>query len=156
MCIRDSFMGVLQVGRANYARMTDVANLSPAVRDAVYQNIRTLAMQPVGSKFRPELTATRADVAMAVLAGARVPQYLAGQPLYPDVRDSVTRVFVESVQSVESGAIFPDVVTGSQFRPYEGVTRISAAVALVRAAGLRSEAEAKAGTPLAFLDAASV
>jgi serine protease AprX len=150
------FMGVLQVGRANYARMTDVANLSPALRDAIYQNIRTLAMQPVGSKFRPELTATRADVAMAVLAGARVPQYLAGQPLYPDVRDSVTRVFVESVQSVESGAIFPDVVAGSQFRPYEGVTRISAAVALVRAAGLRSEAEAKAGTPLAFLDAASV
>ena len=150
------FMGVLQVGRANYAPMTDVANLSPAVRDAINQNIRTLAMQPIGSKFRPELTATRADVAMAVLAGARVPQYLAGQPLYPDVRDLVTRVFVESVQSVESGAIFPDAVTGGQFRPYEGVTRISAAVALVRAAGLRSEAEAKAGTPLAFLDAATV
>ena len=39
-----------------------------------------------------------------------------------------------------------------QPRP-EGVTRLVAAVALVRAAGLRSEAEAKANTPLSFLDA---
>jgi hypothetical protein len=36
------------------------------------------------------------------------------------------------------------------------VTRLAAAVALVRAAGLRSEAEAKAGTPLAFLDASTI
>ena len=36
------------------------------------------------------------------------------------------------------------------------MTRLAAAVALVRAAGLRSEAEAKAGTPLAFLDASGI
>ena len=36
------------------------------------------------------------------------------------------------------------------------MTRIAAAVALVRAAGLRSQAEAKAGMPLAFLDAATI
>ena len=150
------FTGVLEVGRANYARMTDVSNLSLGLREAIYQNIRTLAMQPIGPKFRPELTATRADVTMAVVAGAQVPQYVAGQPLYSDVQDSITRLFVESAQSAASGSIFPDASPGSQFRPNEGVTRISAAVALVRAAGLRAEAEAKAGAPLAFLDAAAV
>lgn len=150
------FSGVLQVGRANYARMSDVGNLHPDLREAIYQNIRSLAMQPIGSRFRPELTATRADVAMALVAGAKVPQYLAREPIHPDVQDRATRLFVESVQTASSGSIFPDAAPGSQFRPYAGVTRIAAAVALVRAAGLRSEAEARAGTPLAFLDATSV
>lgn len=149
------FAGVVQVGRASYAPMSDVNSLHPTIRDAIFQNIRTLAMQPIGSKFRPELTATRADVAMALVAGAQVPQYLAGQSLYQDVQDPVTRVFVESVQSSPNGSFFTDA-SGGRFRPNEGVTRIAAAVALVRAAGLRAEAEAKSGTPLAFLDAASV
>ena len=150
------FNGVLQVGRASYAPLTDIGSLSPAVREAIYQNIRTLAMQPNGSAFRPDKTATRADVAMALVAGAQVPQYLAGQPLYSDVQDLTTRLFVESVQSQSNGSIFPDASPGAQFRPNEGVTRLTAAVALVRAAGLRSEAEAKAGTPLTVLDASLV
>ncbi|HET6670380.1 MAG TPA: S8 family serine peptidase [Pyrinomonadaceae bacterium] len=151
-----TFNGVLQVGRASYAPLNDIGSLSPAVREAIYQNIRTLAMQPNGSSFRPDRTATRADVAMALVAGAQVPQYLAGQPLYSDVQDLTTRLFVESVQSPSNGSIFPDASPGDQFRPNEGVSRLTAAVALVRAAGLRAEAEAKAGTPLAVLDASLV
>ena len=150
------YTGVLQVGRANYATMMDVSSLNPAVREAIFQNIRTLAMRPIGSNFKPELTATRADVAMALVAGAQVPQYVAAQPLYSDVTDLTTRLFVESAQSISGGAVFPDSVPGSQFKPNQGVTRIAAAVALVRAAGLRSQAEAKAGMPLAYLDAATI
>ena len=150
------FSGVLQVGRASYAPLNDISTLSPAIRDAIYQNIRTLAMQPNGASFKPDRTATRADVAMALVAGAQIPQYLAGQPLYSDVRDLTTRLFVESVQSHSNGSIFPDASTGAQFRPNDGITRLTAAVALIRAAGLRSEAEARAGMPLAVLDAASV
>ena len=130
--------------------MNDVSNLSPALREAIYQNIRTLAMQPLGPKFRPELNATRADVTMAVVAGAQVPQYLAGQPLYSDVQDSITRVFVESAQIAAGGSIFPDAAPGSQFRPNEGVTRISAAVALVRAAGFGPRQKRRQARPLAF------
>jgi hypothetical protein len=52
--------------------------------------------------------------------------------------------------------MFIDVAPGERFRPYEAVTRLTAAVALVRAAGLRSEAEARAGTPLALLDAQNI
>jgi len=65
-------------------------------------------------------------------------------------------LFVESVQASPTGALFIDVNKGGQFRPYDSVTRLVTAVALVRAAGLRSEAEAKAGTLLAFLDASGI
>ena len=46
-----------------------------------------------------------------------------------------------------------DVVPGGKFRPNDNVTRLAAAIAMVRAAGLRSEAEAKTNTLLGFLDA---
>jgi hypothetical protein len=45
---------------------------------------------------------------------------------------------------------------GMSFRPDEMVDRLTAAVALVRAQGLRGEAEAKAGTLLTVADAASI
>ena len=64
--------------------------------------------------------------------------------------------FVESAQASPGGALFTDVTKGGRFRPTDGVTRLVAAVALVRAAGLRGEAEAKANTPLAFLDALTI
>jgi serine protease AprX len=150
------FAGVLQVGRANYAAMRDLGTLSPTLREAIYQNIRTLAMQPIGANFKPELTASKADLAMALVASGQVPQYLANQPLYPDVKDVTTRLFIESAQSLSNGSIFPEAVLGSPFKPNEGVTRIAAAVALIRASGLRSEAEAKAGVPLPVLDASTV
>ena len=82
--------------------------------------------------------------------------YISNQPAYQDVRDEPVRLFIESAQSAPNGALFPDVAAGSRFRPNDGVTRLAAAVALVRAAGLRSEAEARSSAPLAFLDAASV
>jgi hypothetical protein len=65
-------------------------------------------------------------------------------------------LFVESVQASPTGALFIDVTNGGHFRPNDNATRLAAAVALVRAAGLRSEAEAKAETPLAFFDAATI
>ena len=113
-------------------------------------------MWPIGNRFRPDAAVTRSDLATTLMLGARVPQYLAGQPTYEDVRDSTTRLFVESVQASPNGPLFVDAPPGSQFKPSGTVSRLTAAIALVRAAGLRSEAEAKAGIPLAFLDVASV
>jgi hypothetical protein len=95
-------------------------------------------------------------LASALVLSGRVPQYLPGQPTYQDARDASTMLFVESVQASPTGALFIDVTPGGQFRPFDNVNRLAAAVALVRAAGLRSEAEAKAGTPLAFLDALTI
>ncbi len=149
------FYGTLEIGRARYARMNDVDSLSPALRDEVYQSLRSFTMWPIGSKFRAEFGVSRLDLATALVLSARVPQYLPGRSTYSDVRDQSSMLFVESAQASPTGALFLDVPRG-QFRPYESVSRLAAAVALVRAAGLRGDAEAKAGCPLAFLDASGI
>lgn len=150
-----SFVGVLEVGRAEYS-VSDLGTMNAALRDEVQQNIRTYTMCPIGSRFRPDFAVSRSDLATSLVAGARVPQYLPGQATYQDVRGDYSRLFVESVQASPNGALFVDVTPGGHFRPNDDVTRLTAAVALVRAAGLRSEAEARAGTSLAVLDAASI
>lgn len=147
-----AYSGVLEVGRARYSRMTDVDYLNPALRNSIYQAIRSFAMFPIGSRFRPEWSVSRAELAMALVTGARVPQYVPGTPTYRDVRDDTTRLFVESVQAAPMGALFTDVSPGGYFRPYDSVTRLAATVALVRAAGLRADAESSTAPPLAFLD----
>jgi serine protease AprX len=150
------FYGVLEVGRAQYARLNDIDSFSPTLKGDIYQNLRSFSMWPIGSRFRGDFGVSRLDLATALVFTARVPQYLPGQSNYIDVRDPGTRLFVESVQASPTGSLFIDAARGGQFRPNDSATRLAAAVALVRAAGLRSDAEAKAGTPLPFLDAANI
>ncbi|MFN2498393.1 MAG: S8 family serine peptidase [Pyrinomonadaceae bacterium] len=150
------FYGVLEVGRAQYARLGDIDSFSPVLRNDVYQSLRSFSMWPIGSRFRPDFEVSRSDLASAMVLTARVPQYLPGQSNYIDVRDQGTRLFVESVQASPTGSLFIDAPRGGQFRPNDRTTRLVAAVALVRAAGLRSDAEAKAGTPLPFTDALGI
>ena len=154
--VQQGFSGVLEAGRARYARMTDVDSLSPSLRADIYQSLRSFTMWPVGSRFRPDWSATRSEMAMALVLGARVPQYVPGRPTFTDVRDDVTRLFVESVQAAPGGALFPDATPGNAFRPHDAVTRLTAAVALVRAAGLRRQAESGSTAPLAFLDVSQI
>lgn len=150
------FYGVLEITRARYPGLNDVAALSPAAQADVFQSLRSFTMWPVGSRFGSGSGVTRAELAAAMVRSGRVPQYLPGQSGFRDVRDSSTMLFVESAQASPTGPLFIDVAGSDHFRPFENVNRLAAAVALVRAAGLRSEAEAKAGAPLAFLDALSV
>lgn len=148
--------GVVQIGRAVYGRMTDADSLSPNLKTDVYQNIRSFSMWPVGSRFRPDFSVSRGNLATALVLGARIPQYMPGAPTYADVLDRSSMLFVESAQASPTGALFYDVSAGSRFRPNDAVTRLVAAVALVTAAGLKAEADAKAATPLTFLDATSI
>jgi len=150
------FYGVLEVTRSSYAGINDVSALSPSLQGDIYQSLRSFTMWPIGSRFGSDFGVSRADLAAAMVRSARVPQYLPRQSSYSDVRDASTMLFVESAQASPTGALFTDVTNGGQFRPFENVTRLAAAIALVRAAGLRSEAEAKAGTPLAYTDALSI
>jgi serine protease AprX len=149
------FVGVLEVGRAEYA-VTDLSTMSAALRDEVKQNLRTYTICPIGTRFRPDFSVSRSDLAMSLVVGARVPQYLPGQQTYQDVRGDFSRLFVESVQASPNGAMFLDVTPGGRFRPNDVVTRLTAAIALVRAGGLRSEAEARAGITLPILDGESI
>jgi S-layer homology domain len=149
---QQDFDGVFETAHVEYAPLTDTAGLDAFTLDNIRQSIRALAMWPdaVGN-FRPSAAVTRAELAEAMIAGARIPQYMPASPSFTDVRDATTLGGVESAQT-----LFPDAVRGGAFRPDDQVTRLVAAVVLVRAAGLRAEAESKAGVYLSYTDAASI
>jgi len=137
------------------ATMTDIGGLDTASVSEIYQNFRGLVMWPVGQRFRPSFAVTRADLATALVLGARVPQYLPGQSNYSDVGDKASMLFVESAQAAPNGALFPSATPGGPFLPDSGVDRLTAVIALVRASGLRQQAESGSYT-LTYVDAGSI
>jgi len=152
-----SFTGTVETTHAEYPALTDLGGLTVAQQVEAYQNLRSFVMATHGSKrFRPTFTVSRMDLASALLVGGRVPQYLAGQPRFTDATDNATRIMVESVQSAPGGPLFTDASPGGPFRPDDRATRLTTAIALVRAAGLRSQAESLAGTSLPVSDAYTI
>ncbi|MBA3320570.1 MAG: S8 family serine peptidase, partial [Pyrinomonadaceae bacterium] len=136
-----NFSGTIEIMRAEYAPLGDLNSLSATAREEIYQSLRTFVMYPSGNRFRPTFAVTRAGLAEALVLGGRTPQYLPAAPTYRDVRDPQTMLFVESVQRAPRGPIFTDVSAGGNFSPAAATDRLTAAIALVRAAGLRAEAE---------------
>jgi serine protease AprX len=146
------FAGVFSTAHVEYAPLADLAGLDAATLDNIRQSIRALAMWPdADGLFRPAGAVTRAELAGAMVAGARVPQYVPNTPSFLDVSDSSTMNFAEAAMP-----LFPDAVRGGSFYPDAQATRLVAAIVLVRAAGLRAEADAKAGVTLTYTDAASI
>ena len=150
-----AYTGTVQTTTAVYTRMTDLSGLDTASVSEIYQNFRGLVMWPIGPRFRPGFGVTRADLATTLVLGARVPQYLPGQSSYSDVRDKAMMLFVESAQAAPNGALFPTTNPGGPFLPDSSVDRLTAVIALVRAAGLRQQAES-GGYTLTYVDAASI
>ena len=150
-----AFYGVFQTVSAQYAELDDLNGLDSSSANDINQSFRSLVMAPFACHFRPSFAVTRADLAKAMIMGGRVPQYLPGSSNYPDIRDKSTMLFVESAQAAPNGALFPSVTAGSNFQPDATVDRLTAVVALVRAAGLRQQAESGTYT-LAYTDALSI
>ena len=149
-------LGMLEVTRAEYAPLGDVDGLSAETRADIQHALRTFVMMPYGNRFRPGFGVTRGDLAAALVRGGQVPQYLPGKSRFTDVADSTTMLFVESAQNAPGGALFTDAAPGGKFRPDDFATRLEAAIALVRAAGLQAEANAAASQPLLLKDAAQI
>lgn len=151
----ENYTGVLEVLSAHYVPLTDIGSVDSSSVAEIYQNFRALVMAPYGSRFRPTFAVTRADFATAMVLGGRVPQYLPAKSNYPDVHDRATMLFVESAQAAPAGPLFWNVTPVGNFQPDLAVDRLTAAVALVRAAGLRQQAES--GTyVLTYTDTASI
>lgn len=145
---------IVESTRVEYAPLYDLNGLSASAKGDIFSALRTFTMSSFGKNFRPGFTVTRADLAAALVLAGRAPQYMSAQPGFIDVRDKITRSFVESVQNAPNGALFMDVSIGGNFRPFDRVDRITAAVALVRAAGLTSDVNS--APPLTILDATSI
>ncbi|MBV9923460.1 MAG: S8 family serine peptidase [Acidobacteria bacterium] len=146
------FSGVFETARAEYAPMADLTGLDAYTVFNIRRAVAALAMWPYADGlFRPKATVSRAEMAEAMVAGARIPQYVPNTPSFVDVQDTTTMNFAEAAQT-----LFPDAPRGGAFRPDDRATRLTAAVVLVRAAGLRAEAESKAGAFLPYTDSASI
>ena len=146
------FSGLFETAHVVYAPMNDLAGLDAFTLDNIRRAVSALAMWPdADGLFRPGAAVTRAELAEAMIVGARVPQYVPNTPSFIDVQDTTTMNFAEGAQP-----LFYDAVRGSAFRPDDAATRLTAAVVLVRAAGLQAEAESKAGAYLNYTDAATI
>ena len=150
-----NYSGVARITSAQYPSLIDIAGLDTGSVAEMKQSFRFLSLAPLGQNFRPAFAVTRADFAAALVKGARVPQYLPAQSSYTDIRDRATMLFVESAQASPNGALFPAIGAGGAFQPDATVDRLTATVALVRAAGLRQQAESGSYT-LSYLDVGSI
>jgi serine protease AprX len=146
--------GAVELTQVQYPSLVDLSSLTS--NDLTQANISLLsnAMLPEGRRFRPFAAVSRADLAAAFVRAGEVPQYLAANPIFADVPDMTTRNAVESVQTNPAGKLFYDVNVG-RFKPDDPASRLVAAVAFVRAAGLTSKA-ATTNLPAGIADATSI
>ena len=147
--------GIVEMTRVEYPDLLDLGLLSSDLLAQAEMSLLTNVMLPQGKKFRPDSVVSRADLANTIVRAGSVPQYMAASPMFTDVRDDTTRGSVESIQSNPSGKLFFDASTGSRFYPNNTATKLVAAFALVRAAGLDSKAS-NAVLPATVADAGAI
>jgi serine protease AprX len=147
--------GVVELTQVQYPELVDVSALTTNDLTQTQISILTSAVLPQGRKFLPYSSVSRGDFAATFVRAGFSPQYLASSPLFSDVHDLTTRNAVESVQSNPSGKLFYDAVPGGRFDPNGNVTKLVAAVAFVKAAGLSSETST-ASLPAGTVDAFSI
>jgi serine protease AprX len=147
--------GAVETTQVEYPDMLDQSTLSPDQAVQVEQSLLENLMLPEGRKFRPDAAVTRVELAEALIRSGLVPQYMASVAMFTDVRDTYSRNVVESTQAFPSGPLFYDAIRGKNFYPYNGATKLAAAIAFVRAAGLDSQA-ASASLPLRVSDGLSI
>jgi hypothetical protein len=147
--------GVVELTQVRYPDLVDLTSLT--TDDLTQAEISMLAnlVLPQGRRYRPTSAVSRSDMAEVFVRGGCVPEYLAGSAMFSDVRDLTTRNSVESAQSNPGGKLFFDAVAGGRFNPNDPATKLVAAVAYVRAAGLTSEVST-ATLPAGMTDALSI
>jgi serine protease AprX len=147
--------GAVDVTQVEYPVMLDQSSLSPTQTVQVEKSLVANLMLPEGRKFRPDAAVSRVELAEALIRAGLVPQYMASAPMFTDVRDTYSRSVVESTQAFAGGPLFYDATPGRNFYPYNGTTKLAAAIAFVKAAGLDSQATS-ASLPLTVSDALSI
>lgn len=147
--------GAVVVTQVQYPDLLDLSGLSSQSLSAIQSSMIANILQPQGKKFRPDSAVTRSDLAESIVRAGLVTQYIAANPMFLDVRDPYTRNAAESVQANPGGKLIYDADAGGKFAPYSTATKLTAAIALVKAAKLDGAASS-ATLPLAVSDAASI
>ncbi|HEX7318670.1 MAG TPA: S8 family serine peptidase [Pyrinomonadaceae bacterium] len=126
----------------NPSEVADVSALDAGARTGALRLVYDRVMSADGGLFRPDDVLTRAELARALMLGARVPQYIPNRPSFTDlVTGTPEALFAESLR--KEGVMGTSVTT---FGGSAQVNRLEQAVALVRALRLDKDAKALAGT----------
>ncbi|MFN2500812.1 MAG: S8 family serine peptidase [Pyrinomonadaceae bacterium] len=147
--------GTVGVTRVQYPELRDVSALPVEMQAEVQRALLSNVMLPEGQRFRSDWPVSRFDLAAAFVRAGVVSQYMAANPVYSDTRDVYSRNAVESVQSSQNGALFYDAAPGGRFSPNNTATRLTAAVAFVKAGGLE-DLTGTTALPLNVTDAGSI
>ena len=141
----------VELFRAHFA-LSGLDQLSSNDRAAATHALRSGLMLAPSGDFAGSSSATRLDVARALMlgAGARVPQYLPDAASFSDEPTDANAIFIESVTHSPVGDLMG--TTGTLFNPQARIDRTSVAVALVKALGLDQAAQAASVNNPGFAD----
>ena len=134
-----SFFGTVESSQVEFAELNDIAALSEADKSAVYESLSSFQMTPEGTRFRPSRQVSRREFAETLVRCGKSPQFIAMQRMFVDVNDLTSRSVIESVQSNPSGKLIYDASPGGNFRPNDLTSKLVAAVAFVKSAGLENQ-----------------
>ncbi|NNE65094.1 MAG: S8 family serine peptidase, partial [Pyrinomonadaceae bacterium] len=147
--------GLFSAITIDYGAMSDIGTLSARDQNALMSGLSNLTFLNTSGRFYPDLAVSRLKFAEVFVRRGFAPQYLAASPQFADVLDLTSRTAVESVQMRLGGKLFIDTQNGEEFHPYRSTSRLTAAIAFVKAAGLE-EAAAEAAMSDEVTDKASV
>jgi len=144
------FNGAIEIMRMT-SNVGSLDQLSLPDKQAALRALRGGMMTPLGNDFAPYNSATRLQVARALMLGAntRIPQFLPYTPTYSDV-SGTNALFVESIAHSPAGDLMN--VGGSRFNPNAQADRLTVAIALIKAMGLDSEAQSASAANPGLLD----
>ena len=153
----------------------DVASLPEPDQEAVARAVSRHVLVGRGPRFEASAGLTRGELARALALAGGAPQRIPSSPSFADVAATDSAYpYIESVagsrawrsvmekrtrysQRVRRDSISQDgLQADSYFAPRQLVLRLDYAVAVVRAAGLEAEAEARAGEALGLADESTI
>jgi serine protease AprX len=135
----------------------DVSGLAPPDLDRVTRAVSLHVLDGRGDRFDPDVALSRADLARSLALTAGVPQRVPSRNTFPDVGSKDAAFpFVETVAGARAARILMESPAGRPFRPKDAVSRLDFTQAVVRAAGLQEEAQARAGEALGLADESAI
>lgn len=153
--VPQNVLGMVEATRVYYPDLIDIGGLSPEMRSQVEMSLLNNVFLPQGKRLGTNMPVTRTDLAAMLLRAGVVPQYMASEPIFTDVRDVTTRNATESIFTHPNGKLFDDVSAGNKFFPNASASKLLMAVAMVRAMNLSGLAETSV-LPPTITDAASI
>jgi serine protease AprX len=142
---------------ATLTGFTDLGRLSAADRDLLARAVSRHLLEGHGDRFDASTPLTRGEAARAFGLVAGLPQRVPAVASFADVTTtSPDYPFVETCAGLRARAVLIDPKSPGQFGPGDAIDRLIFAVGAVRAAGLASQADARAGEVLGLQDDASI